>query len=90
MAYREAKTPGSRGKVLDHIRVHEGEDGGHMVEHHYAEDGMVYHKPKQHFFGADEGKDMMDHIRKHMHVKEEEPGVDIGAEHDAEREEEEA
>lgn len=71
MQYREAKTPASQGKKLDHIRLSEGEDGGHVAEHHYAEDGMMYHKPKTYAFGADEGKDLIDHIRKHMHVSAE-------------------
>jgi len=66
--YREARTPVSKGKQLHHIEVMEGEDGGHKVVHHYAEDGMTYHKPKEHFFGDDEGEDMIDHVRKHMHV----------------------
>ena len=75
--YKEAKTPASGGKVLDHLRVHEAEDGGHLIEHHYKEDGMVFHKPKQYVFGADEGKDMLDHIRKHMNVKEAEAKPDM-------------
>jgi len=70
MAYRESRTPHSKGKVLDHLRVKEAEDGGHTVEHHYAEDGMVFHKPKVHVFGKDEGAEMMAHVSKHANVKE--------------------
>ena len=66
--YREAKTPTSGGKKLHHIEMREGEDGGHVVTHHYAEDGMVYHHPKEYAFGADEGEDVINHVRKHMHV----------------------
>ncbi len=68
--YREAKTPTSSGKELDHIQIHTGEDGGYVAEHHYKEDGMMFHKPKQYVFGADEGKDLMEHVRKHMHVND--------------------
>lgn len=67
--YREARTPSSKGKKLDHIRVKAAEDGGHTVEHHYAEDGMTFHRPKMHVFGKDEGEDMLNHVAKHMGVK---------------------
>lgn len=66
--YREAKTPTSGGKKLHHIEMKEGEEGGHVVTHHYTEDGMMYHKPKEYAFGADEGEDVISHVRKHMHV----------------------
>lgn len=64
-----AQTPPSKGKRLDHLRVSQGEDGGHVVEHHYAEDGMQYHKPKSHVFGKDEGMDAIAHIAKHSNIK---------------------
>lgn len=66
-----AQSPASKGKRLDHLRVSMGEGGGHVVEHHYAEDGMQYHKPKTHVFGKDEGSDLMAHIGKHMGVQSE-------------------
>lgn len=67
-AYKEATTPSSRGKKLDHLRVREGESGGHVVEHHYADDGMVFHKPTSHVFGEGEGGDLLAHIAKHAHI----------------------
>jgi hypothetical protein len=82
--YREARTPASKGKTLEQIRISEGEDGGHLVEHHYAEDGMTFHKPKQYTFGADEGKDLLDHVRKHMHVKAAETDEPADVEREAE------
>lgn len=80
MAYRESRTPASKGKVLERLHIVPGEDGGHTVEHHYAHDGMTYHKPKVHVFGADEGAELMAHLAKHGH---------IDAAHKAESEEEE-
>ena len=72
--YREAKKSPSAGKKLDHLEVREGEEGGHVVSHHYAADGMTYHKPKDYAFGADEGKDVMAHIAKHAHINADESG----------------
>lgn len=66
--YREAKTPTSGGKKLHHLEIKEGEEGGHVVTHHYTDNGMSYHHPKEYAFGADEGDEMIDHVRKHMHV----------------------
>lgn len=66
--YREATTPKSQGRKLDHLRIHKGEGGGHIVEHHYQDDGMVFHKPAQHVFGEDEGPEMLQHVAKHMGV----------------------
>lgn len=66
-------------KKLDHIRVHKGENGGHMVEHHFEQAGPQYHEPEQHIFGKSEGAKLMSHIREHMGVvgdedKDEEKG----------------
>jgi hypothetical protein len=66
--YREASTPKSQGRKLDHLRIHKGEGGGHVVEHHFQEDGLMYHKPASHVFGADEGPEMLQHVAKHMGV----------------------
>jgi hypothetical protein len=68
-AYKEAHTPPAGTKKLRHLLVKEGEDGGHVVEHHYHESGMVYHKPKEYAFGKDEGEDVMAHIAKHAHIR---------------------
>lgn len=67
--YREASSPKSKGKKLDHIRVRQADGGGHVVEHHFSEDGMAYHKPATHVFGEDEGAEMLAHVSKHMKVK---------------------
>ena len=69
-SYKEAKTPESRGKVLDHLEVSEGEEGGHSVSHHYKDDGMAYHKPKTYSFGKDEGDEVLHHLKKHLHISE--------------------
>jgi hypothetical protein len=69
--YREAKTPQSKGKRLHHLEVHRGEDGGHRIVHHYHDDGMAYHPPKEHLFGKDEGPEVMAHIAKHAQIEHE-------------------
>lgn len=69
-SYKEARTPASRGKQLSHLTVKEGEEGGHSVEHHYEEDGMAYHKPKEYTFGKDEGDELVHHLKKHLHISE--------------------
>lgn len=66
--YRQSKTPSSRGKRLSKIELKEGEDGGHVVTHHFAEDGLQYHKPKDYVFGNDEGADLLHHVAKCMNV----------------------
>ena len=69
---REAKS-GPRGKKLDHLRISKAENGGHIIEHHFKEDGFRYHKPEAHVFADDEGQAAHDHIAKHMDmpIKEE-------------------
>ena len=67
--YRESRTPTSRGKRLKHMVVKESENGGHIVEHHFEEDGMSYHKPKEYTYGPDEGDDCLSHIAEHAHIK---------------------
>jgi hypothetical protein len=84
MAYRESKTPHSKGKVLDHLRVKEAEGGGHTVEHHYAEDGMMYHKPKVHVFGKDEGAELMAHVSKHANVQAGSSKAEVAGEEETE------
>lgn len=88
MQYREAKTPTNKGKKLDHLLVRKAEEEGHVVEHHFENDGMSYHKPKTYVFGADEGADMLHHIAKHMNVAGPKDGVgdDEGGERSPERE----
>jgi len=67
--YKEARTPSSKGKKLSHLTIKQGDEGGHVVEHHYADDGMVFHKPTSHVFGEGEGGDLLAHIAKHAHIK---------------------
>lgn len=88
MQYREAKSPSNKSKVLHHLQVQKAEEGGHVVEHHYENDGMTFHKPKTYVFGADEGPDMMQHIAKHMNVGGPKDGIgdDEGGERAPERE----
>lgn len=67
--YREARTPRNRGKVLDHIRVKKTKEG-YAVEHHYAEDGYIYHAPKTVSFGKEEVEELQAHIRKHAQIED--------------------
>lgn len=62
--YRESRTPQSRGKKLKSVEIRDGEGGGHVVTHHYQDDGMAYHAPKDYVFGADEGSDLAQHLGK--------------------------
>ena len=71
--YKEARTTPAKGKMLDHLQIRKGEDGGHVIEHHFANDGMSYHKPKSFVFGEDEGPDALEHIGKHMGIHVEGP-----------------
>jgi hypothetical protein len=53
-------------KVLEHIRVSEAENGGHVLEHHHT---SYDHPPETHVFGADEGTKLVAHLAKHAHIK---------------------
>lgn len=70
---REAK------KELHHMEIHKAENGGHMVQHHFHQDGARYHEPEQHVFGEGEGHAMLAHVAEHMGV-EHEPGEEEGEE----------
>jgi hypothetical protein len=63
-------------KVLDHLRVREAENGGHIVEHHFT---SMEHEPEHHAFGEGEGKAMLAHVGKHMGVESEPGEHDIAA-----------
>jgi hypothetical protein len=71
---REAKSESSnkRGsyKKLHHIEIEpvKGENGGHIVTHHYHSDGMSYKAPETHMFGKEDGAELMDHLAKHLKV----------------------
>jgi hypothetical protein len=74
--YREAKAESKRGsyKKLHHIEITpiKGENGGHLVEHHFHQDGNAYRQPEQHLFGKDghsaDGTHLMEHLSKHLKV----------------------
>lgn len=53
-------------KELSHMRITEGEKGGHNVEHHFTH---YSHEPEAHVFGKSEGNEMLMHIAKHAHVE---------------------
>ena len=63
-------------KVLDHLRVKEAENGGHVVSHHFV---GYDHEPEDHVFGAGQGKQMLAHVAEHMGVSTE-PDGDEGEE----------
>ena len=55
-----------RPKILSHMEIKEGEDGGHIVSHHFEH----YDHPAEHYpFGEGEGREMLTHVAKHMGVK---------------------
>jgi hypothetical protein len=73
--YREAKAPEKRAyKKLHHIEIEpvKGENGGHMVTHHFQNDGMSYREPERHMFDKDgygaSGEHVFEHLSKHMKV----------------------
>lgn len=66
---RDRKPP----KVLEDIRIKKGENGGHVVEHHFT---SYEHKPEVYPFGAGQGKELAAHLDEHV-------GTSIGA-HEAE------
>ena len=72
--YREAVKDRTDEKKLAYLRLTPGEDGGHTVEHHYAEDGLVLHKPKTHVFGKDEGRELLSHLVEHAGINLEDSG----------------
>lgn len=53
-------------KELDHIKLIEGEDGGHVVEHHFT---SYEHKPESYPFGDSDGQKLIDHLKEHAHIK---------------------
>lgn len=71
---RERKPP----KVLDGIMLKAGADGGHIAEHQFT---SYEHKPEPHIFGESEGKELLEHLVKHMNIKH-----DMGSEPQAEKE----
>jgi len=52
-------------KVLDHLRVYQGADGGHIVERHFTH---YEHQPEKQPFGEDEGPKAISYIAQHAHI----------------------
>ena len=52
-------------KELDHLRIREGEDGGHIIEHHFT---SSEHEPEHHPFGKGQHAEVHKHIAKHMNL----------------------
>lgn len=67
---REAKSAqGTAKKKLDHIRIRPAKNGGHMVEHHYQNQGMgPYHEPDVYAFG--DGPEVVAHLNDHLGISE--------------------
>lgn len=65
--YKEARRESSNRK-FSHLEVRPAKNGGHTVTHHFESDGMQYHKPQDHVFGADEGDMALSHIAKHAKI----------------------
>lgn len=64
--------------VLDHLRIEEAENGGHVVEHHFENKGPNYKEPETHVFAEPEGTKpklpdghVLHHIAKHMNIPHE-------------------
>lgn len=93
-----AATRSSRGKTpeLDHLRVHEAESGGHVVEHYYeAAESHPYREPEQHVFAQAEAgskkpklprEHILTHIAKHLNIPHETLNLDHEADgHEAKK-----
>lgn len=85
-----------RGKKaeLDHLRVEEAENEGHVVEHHF-ESGGGYKEPETHVFAKHDGPKpqlpeghVLHHIAKHMGIPHEVMGAAEEREEPREQEEE--
>ena len=61
---------------IDHMRIYEGEDGGHIMETHFKMPKLkgtgAFHDmppdPEKHVFGKDEGMKAHEHIAEHMNM----------------------
>jgi hypothetical protein len=52
-------------KVLEHVRVYPGEEGGHIIEHHFS---SYEHPPERYPFGQNEGNEAVAHLAEHMKI----------------------
>jgi hypothetical protein len=62
--YRVSRTPASRGKQIDHLRIRSTSEGV-TVEHHFKEDGLAYYEPKSYEFSKEETSDLVQHLGKY-------------------------
>lgn len=62
----------SSKKMLDHMRIHHAENGGHIVEHHFTSGMGAFHEPERHVFAGHEGGKLLDHVAHHMGVTDNE------------------
>jgi hypothetical protein len=68
-------------KKFSHLEAREGENGGHVMTHHFDNSmGGDYHKPEEHVFGAEEGDHAMEHFKSAMNIKTSEPSEAEGEE----------
>jgi hypothetical protein len=97
--YREAKAEEKVEKrsyrKLHHVEIEhvKGENGGHIVTHHYHNDlsGGPFKRPEVHMFGKDgkssTGEHMFEHLGRHLKVSL--PTAEPGDTHEGEKEEHE-
>ena len=50
------------------LRIRKADNGGHVVEHVYENNGMGYKAPDVHAFGDDQGGDALAHVGEWMGV----------------------
>ncbi len=59
---------------IEHMRITPAENGGHVVEHHFApkmqKTGafMEHQEPEKHVFGPGDGHKMIAHVKKHLGI----------------------
>lgn len=71
--HKERKPP----KVLSHLEIHEAENGGHTVRHHFTH---YEHAPEEHVFGANESQAAHEHIASAVNMPMEGAGEEPEAE----------
>ena len=64
--------------VLDHLRIEEAENGGHVVEHHFESGTGAYHEPETHVFAKPASAKLqlpeghvLTHVAKHLGIPHE-------------------
>lgn len=59
-------------KKLSHVEIHEAENGGHTIRHHFT---SYEHPPEEHVFGKGESMNAHKHLAEHLSM----PMTDVGA-----------